>query len=399
MALDLPTLFIITVFVSAVAGLMLLLSWLQNRGVRALAMWGAAFIMGSVGVALVFARSEIPDVWSIAIANAIVAAAYGTLWCGVRSFEDRPTSLAFALAGATVWLVACQFQAFYVSPVARTSLMAAIVITYSVLSAWELWRGRAEGLMSRWPLIVLLLVHAAIFLIRIPLAGSLPLAAGASHAIHIDWWTFVVFETVFFSISIAYLFGGLTRDRVVRRHEHASLIDPLTGVSNRRAFLARGEKLLQRSRFDRRPSVLLLIDLDKFKAINDGYGHHAGDQVLVAFCRVAVAAIRPGDLFGRLGGEEFACLLPGSPLDGGLEVAERIRRNFEDTSLKVGGDTVSATVSIGVVLSANQDQDLAALLMEADRALYRAKAGGRNRVEHAPAQSTARFEGASVAPA
>ena len=75
MALDLPTLFIITVFVSAVAGLMLLLSWLQNRNVQALALWGAAFVMGSVGVALVFVRREIPDFWSIAIANAVAFSA------------------------------------------------------------------------------------------------------------------------------------------------------------------------------------------------------------------------------------------------------------------------------------------------------------------------------------
>ena len=397
MVLDLPTLFIITVFVSAVAGLMLLLSWLQNRNVQALALWGAAFIMGSVGVALVFARSDVPDVWSIAIANAIVAAAYGTMWSGVRSFEGHPISVPLMLAGAAIWLLACQIESFYAAPIARASLMSAIVIAYSALSSWELWRGRAEGLMSRWPIIVLLLVHAAIFLVRIPLAGSVPIAM-SSHEIHIDWWTFVVFETVFFSISIAYLFGGITRERIVLWHQHASLIDPLTGVSNRRAFLERGEKLLRRSRFDRRPAALLLMDLDKFKTVNDTRGHHAGDQILIAFCGVAEAAIRPGDLFGRLGGEEFACLLPGSPLDGGLDVAERIRRNFEATSLTIGGDTLSATVSIGVAISADQNKDLAALIMEADRALYRAKANGRNRVEHAEEESVVGLEGARVAP-
>jgi diguanylate cyclase (GGDEF)-like protein len=302
------------------------------------------------------------------------------------------------LAGAAIWLLACQIDSFYAAPIARASLMSAIVIAYSALSSWELWRGRAEGLMSRWPIIVLLLVHAAIFLVRIPLAGSVPLAM-SSHEIRIDWWTFVVFETVFFSISIAYLFGGITRERIVLWHQHASLIDPLTGVSNRRAFLERGEKLLRRSRFDRRPAALLLMDLDKFKTVNDTRGHHAGDQVLIAFCGVAEAAIRPGDLFGRLGGEEFACLLPGSPLDGGLDVAERIRRNFEATSLTIGGDTLSATVSIGVAISADQNKDLATLLMEADRALYRAKANGRNRVEHAEEESVVRLEGARVAPA
>ena len=398
MVLDLATLFIIAVFVSAVAGLLLLLSWLQSRNVRALAYWGAALILGSVGVAIVAAYSNGADVWSIAISNALIAAAYGLIWSGVRNFEGHPTSVPFMLAGATIWLLACQIEAFYASPAARAVLMSAIVVAYSLLSAWELWQGRGEGLVSRWPIIVLLLVHAAIFLVRIPLAGSLPLAM-TSHEIHVDWWTFVIFEAVFFSVSIAYLLGGMTRERIVLWHKHASLIDPLTGVSNRRAFMERGEKLLRRAWFERRPAALLLFDLDRFKAINDTYGHHAGDQVLTAFCGVAADAIRPGDLFGRLGGEEFACLLPGAPLDGGLDVAERIRRNFEATPLKIGGDTLSATVSVGVALSADRNQDLAALIMEADRALYRAKANGRNRVEHARPQSVVRLESAKIASA
>ena len=155
MTLDLLTLFIIAVFISAVAGLLLLLSWLQNRNVRALAFWGAAFVIGSVGVALVSARSDIPDVWSIAIANAIVATAYGILWSGVRDFEGHPTSVILMLAGAAIWLLACLIETFYSAPLARAGLMSAIVVVYSALSAWELWQGRAEGPMSRWPIIVL----------------------------------------------------------------------------------------------------------------------------------------------------------------------------------------------------------------------------------------------------
>ena len=84
MSLDLPTLFVITIFASTVAGLLLLLSWLQNRNVRALAWWAAAFIIGAAGVALISVRGDIPDIWSIGLANAIIAAAYGIMWGGVR---------------------------------------------------------------------------------------------------------------------------------------------------------------------------------------------------------------------------------------------------------------------------------------------------------------------------
>jgi diguanylate cyclase (GGDEF)-like protein len=384
-SLDLPTLFVIAVFASAVAGLLLLLSWLQNRNVRALALWAAAFIIGAVGVALIAARGDIPDIWSITIANAFIATAYGIMWGGVRNFEGHPTSVPLMLAGAMTWLLACHVEAFFASLQARVALMSAIVFVYSGLSAWEFWQGRDERLIWRLPIIVVLVVHAAFFIIRIPLAGALSLPP-TSDSIHVGWWTFIIFEAMFFSICTSYFLGGMARERLVLWYKHASLIDPLTGVGNRRAFLESGEKLLHRTAFDRRPAVLLLFDLDEFKKLNDTFGHHVGDRVLTAFCRVVTAALRPDDLFGRLGGEEFAALLSQTSLNEGRDVAERIRANLEATMLEDGTNTLAATVSVGVAMSVDQSQDLAGLLMAADRALYRAKANGRNRVEHARAE-------------
>jgi diguanylate cyclase (GGDEF)-like protein len=378
MELDLPTLFVTAVFASAVAGLLLLLSWVQNRNVGALALWAAAFMIGSVGVALISERGNIPDVWSIVFANAIIATTYGMMWAGARNFNGRPTSVAFMLAGAVIWLMACQIGAFYNSPWARAALMSAIVVAYSVLCAWEFWQGRDEGLMSRVPIVVFLLAHAAIVIIRIPLTGSLSLPIVFGH-VQIGWWTFIIFETVFFSFCAAYLLGGIARERITLQYKNASLIDPLTGVSNRRAFLERGEKLLHRSNFDRAPAALLLFDLDEFKSVNDTFGHQAGDRVLTAFCTVATSTLRPGDLFGRLGGEEFAALLVDTSLDGGLVAAERVRANFEAAALGLGAHTL--TVSVGVASAADRDRNLADLVEEADRALYRAKENGRNRVE------------------
>jgi diguanylate cyclase (GGDEF)-like protein len=382
MSLDIPTLFVIAVFVSAVAGFLLLLSWLQNRNVRALAFWASALLIGSIGVALIAARGDISDTWSIAVANAILATAYGMMWAGVRNFDGRATSAPLVFAGAVIWLVACHIDAFFTSPQARTALMSAIVVSYSLLSAWELWRGRREGLTFRLPVIILLLVHTAFFAVRIPLAGALPLPAD-SQEIRSGWWTFTIFEAVFFAFCIPYLLGAMARERLVFGYKRASLIDPLTGVGNRRMFFEQGEKLLYRSAFDRRPTALLLFDLDRFKRINDSFGHHVGDQVLTAFCGAATAALRPDDLFARLGGEEFASLLPDTSLDEGLAIAERIRSNFEATRRKIGANTLAATVSVGVAVSIDPNRNLADLIKAADRALYRAKATGRNRVEHA----------------
>jgi diguanylate cyclase (GGDEF)-like protein len=394
MALDLHSLFLFAVFAAVVAGLLLLLSWLQNRNVLALAFWSAGSIIGGVGIALLAARGDISDVWSITVANASIAVGYGILWGAARHFTGRPVSVAFMLAGAIIWVAACQFAPFFGAPRARVVLMSAIIVAYSLLTACEFWRSRDDGLLSRIPIVVFLLVHAAVVTIRIPFAGSLSVPM-ASQKIYVGWWTFAMFEAVFFSFCAAYLLGGVARERAVLRYKHASLIDPLTGVENRRAFLERGEKLLQRTTFNRRAAVLLLFDLDRFKSVNDTFGHQAGDDVLTSFCRVATGSLRPSDLFGRLGGEEFAALLPHASLDNGLDVAERIRASFAATAQRSGASTFTVTVSGGVALSS--DRDLAALLAAADQALYRAKANGRNRIEHARG-AAAWIEGLAAAP-
>jgi diguanylate cyclase (GGDEF)-like protein len=97
---------------------------------------------------------------------------------------------------------------------------------------------------------------------------------------------------------------------------------PLTGIGNRRRFFQRGERLLMRARFARQPTALIMFDLDHFKSINDRYGHHIGDEVLTAFCRLATSLLRPNDLFGRIGGEEFATLLPAAGQQDALRFAE-----------------------------------------------------------------------------
>ena len=198
--------------------------------------------------------------------------------------------------------------------------------------------------------------------------------------VHADWLSFLALEAIFFAFCLAYLFGGVARERVVLMFKRASMTDPLTGAANRRAFFARGRRLVRRSIIARQPTALMFFDIDHFKEINDSFGHQAGDEVLMTFCRVATSNLRPNDLFARLGGEEFACIVPGSSLNDAAQVAERIRREFHATSIEVGDRRLNATVSIGVTVADGNAADLSELIGEADRALYRAKEGGRNRV-------------------
>ena len=129
---------------------------------------------------------------------------------------------------------------------------------------------------------------------------------------------------------------------------------------------------------------MLLFDLDRFKEVNDTAGHQAGDRVLQAFCDLVGASIRPGDLFGRLGGEEFGYLLADASMTQALQTAERLRREF--AAISFPDLVIDPTVSVGVAMAMASEagRSLSALLAVADRALYRAKADGRNRVAPAP---------------
>jgi diguanylate cyclase (GGDEF)-like protein len=139
--------------------------------------------------------------------------------------------------------------------------------------------------------------------------------------------------------------------------------------------------VLARCRDEHAPVTLLLFDLDHFKRINDTFGHQAGDDILVAFCRATQARLAPDDVFARFGGEEFVCLVPEANMSAVHAMAERIRADFEAANRGRPGADVRATVSIGIAGSAEAGNELTGLLGAADKALYQAKAKGRNRVE------------------
>ena len=195
------------------------------------------------------------------------------------------------------------------------------------------------------------------------------------------WLTVLSFEALLFTIAIAFILLAMAKERTEHRHKTASLIDPLTGIANRRSFLQDGETLLKRQANDPCAIAVMLLDLDHFKSINDRFGHAVGDRVLQLFTQAGSRCMRRMDLFGRLGGEEFAVLLYDTNRDKALAAAEEIRATFEGATRDVEGKPINATVSIGMVISHDAVLDLSALLAQADHALYCAKDSGRNRVE------------------
>ncbi|MDZ7811560.1 MAG: GGDEF domain-containing protein [Arhodomonas sp.] len=164
-------------------------------------------------------------------------------------------------------------------------------------------------------------------------------------------------------------------------------VDELTGLSTRRYFFEQAAGMLGKRRHGDRGPVVCMLDVDHFKSINDVHGHAAGDTVLAELARRCREVLREQDVMGRLGGEEFVVLLPQTDREGGLQVAERLRRVIEAEPVEIPGaaDSVALTVTIGVAALDEGVGDVDKAILRADEALYRGKAAGRNRVVEAGA--------------
>jgi diguanylate cyclase (GGDEF)-like protein len=380
MKLDVHTLFLITIYVEALLGLLLLFAWAQNLQVRAVAWWGCAHLMRAASVALFGLYGEVSQAISIDFANALLFLSFAVTWTGARVFDGRKPMPLAIVGGSMLWLIVAHLPVIGVHFEIRFLVASGIITTYTWLTAYEFWRGRAEPLVSRWPAIFLLFAHGSLFLLRTPLAAMLPWPP-VSEQFESVWLTVLSFEALMFTISIAFILLAMAKERTEFSHRTAAMIDPLTGIANRRSFLNDATELMARSTGAANPTAVLLMDLDHFKSINDRFGHAVGDRVLQIFAESTRETIRAADLFGRLGGEEFAVVLRNVRREDAITLAEAIHRHFVEAAAYVDGYAIGATVSIGVVVSQDELLDMPELLAQADQALYYAKERGRNRVE------------------
>ncbi|AVE03504.1 GGDEF domain-containing protein [Pseudomonas sp. R11F] len=190
--------------------------------------------------------------------------------------------------------------------------------------------------------------------------------------------TFVVSATRKFSDALEKAFR-LTRqmERAHNASTRAAQTDELTGLMNRRAFFEHAQQRYAQCRDNQQPVCALMMDMDHFKSVNDTYGHQAGDHVLRQIGGVISASLRHSDVYGRLGGEEFAVLLPNTSLETARDIAEQLVKTISGLTVE---PVQGLTASLGVALVRSPDQDLHSLMNSADKALYRAKAMGRNQV-------------------
>jgi diguanylate cyclase (GGDEF)-like protein len=380
MNLDLHTLFLVTIYVEAILGLLLLFVWAQNLALRAVCWWGFAHLLRLASIALFGMYGQVPDLITVDLANALLFTAFAVTWTGARVFDGRPVEPVYLVTGAVLWLLICRLPVLADDNNLRSLIASGIITAYTWLTAYEFWRGRDEPLVSRWPAILMLFAQGALFLLRTPMLALLPGSSGDSLFGSV-WTTVLSTESLLLTISEAFILLAMVKERTELRHRTAAMVDPLTGIANRRSFLQDAALAAKRHIGNPRPAAVLLIDLDHFKSINDSFGHVVGDRVLGMFAEAARKSMRGSDLVGRFGGDEFAAMLLETNREKAVEVAERIRATFAQMTHDVDGHQVGATVSIGLVHSLERTLDIPELLTQADHALYCAKERGRNRVE------------------
>jgi diguanylate cyclase (GGDEF)-like protein len=258
-----------------------------------------------------------------------------------------------------------------------TAMLALAAVVFGVLRAVSV---RGDSFRRAMRLVgALVLLGIAWLAVRDALAT---IARGAAPETTIEAWGWLVVDALLPVFFLLVIEGWRRRDVLEARLAEQSGSDPLTGLPNRRGFAALGVPALAAARRQGTASVVVAMDLDRFKAINDGHGHAAGDVVLRGVAAAIRASVRGSDVAGRLGGEEFALLLPGDDIAEGVSVAERLRALVRATVPHPAGGDAAVTLSVGVAAIGAGPAPAAidAALAAADQALYAAKQQGRDRV-------------------
>ncbi len=372
--------------VCVVVACLLALTWVQNRDALSLGPWIVCFALCAASAAMLVAgRGFIPEfgpeLGSVDVAIVLRFLAFGLAYQATAHFTGRKGSWVLAFAPAVLWLAASLLSLFGDDLRLRVIMGAPLVTAYSFAIAGELLLYRARLPWGAAPAACFLIFHGLFYLARFLIVLS-PWTPGLRASLGDPLSSAGIMEALVIAIVVGFLLLSTAKEEVLGHYRRAALLDPLTGVNNRRGFDAEAGEMLARAARSGSATALLLLDLDHFKAVNDKWGHMAGDAALRAVAEAVVAELGEEDLLGRLGGEEFAVALPDRRIDQARRVAERIRKRIAALVIRACEVDIRLTVSIGVA-GMRHTASLEALLREADAALYRAKSSGRNRVEAA----------------
>lgn len=380
MLLHMPTISVVSIMVSAILGFVLIFDWWRERSNQLVGWWGVAQIGMGLGIALAVAggRTGIEYLHGFGQAWMILSAAI--MWMAARQFEGRYLAPIWVAVPPAIFLVA-QLSGVLATFDARLIFACTLLSALHFAAASELSRDGSDWLPSRWLTVILLAVTGIGYLTWLPLTLTMPIQQ-ASQIFVSQWFPAVILIAVLGRVALAFSVLALVKERQELKQRIDALTDPLTGLPNRRALFEAADLLSKQSRHLKGdPVSVLVFDLDHFKKINDTFGHRFGDRVLQLFARTLAENLPLGSIVGRLGGEEFAAILPGADKGSAAATAEAVRARFAACGQVIDGVSVNGTVSVGGAAHDDIDCDLAALFHQADGALYAAKSNGRDRIE------------------
>lgn len=347
----------------------------RSRPLRLLA---AGFATLAAGCTVVLLRAYLPASLGPPLSNLIILSGYLLVLHGVAAFSGRhyhKASIAVLGVTALLWVAAGETW----RGVMWSYVSAIPIAVIAAWTAWEMWRcGPMKTLTSRYFVIVVTVIHALFYAFR---AFVLPwLVAAYGQTAQAMASNITMYEGVLYSVLLPMALLKLIREEAHGQLLLESQTDYLTRLGNRRWFFEEGARVINGG--GRGPIAVLAFDLDHFKSVNDRHGHETGDKVLKAFADIAQRTVAPGTILARLGGEEFAALLTGDQARCAQDLGSAIASRFAGSVAEhIDHHGIESTVSIGLASFEHDAPPLAEALAAADRALYRAKSLGGNRLE------------------
>jgi diguanylate cyclase (GGDEF)-like protein len=377
LALDPFTMFIALVASTAAAVFLLFWCYAVNRDETCLLWLGLGFFLSSASSTIVIFRERVPEWLFVDVGGALLLLGIASIWVAAKKFSGERVGLLVPLAGPVLWLLLCQIPAIYGDRDVRLVTLTLLSAIYYFIACCGFYR--RDGLFNRYVIAAGLSLHGALVLARIP---SILRDGGEGMAsfTNTPWFAVATLEAAVFIQIFAFLIVSLIKERVENRLRAAALTDALTGLPNRRAFFEWGEAAIARSERNRSPLSAIVFDLDRFKEINDRFGHPVGDAVIKLFATTAKGRLRAGDFMARLGGEEFAVALPDTRGADACFVAAEINEAFTTAVAAMAPGPLIGSACAGVAEMPPNACSLDDLITAADRALYEAKDIGRGEV-------------------
>lgn len=357
-------------------------------GLREWSLGGLGFCVAGILFTL---RGVIPEWLGIVLANTVFAASYVLSWRGMRAFHGLRQSSWMLWSSLLAALVVFLGYFTFIVPdvVPRLIVVSGVSVVFYGSMALLSWRHNGSGMAERF-FLALMVLGTLSSTLRMVTAVLHPASATSLLAPSGPQVVYLIAHNMLALLN-GIGFFLLATSRLQSKLNELARSDALTGAMNRRALMERLEDAVALARRTSQPVALVMVDLDHFKQINDTHGHREGDRVLVDFVALVKRSTRPQDLLARMGGEEFALVLPNTTTEGALHLTQRLHAQL-NLPRADGLPAYTASFGIGVWQGGGTHAGSSIFPVEAvddwfrraDEAMYRAKLSGRNRIECAP---------------